>query len=60
MLDLLRRGCPPDINRVLPGDMVDETTAVRERLTPAERQNLVRDARLGLERMIEITEQARP
>jgi hypothetical protein len=40
--------------------MVDETTAVRERLTPAERQNLVRDARLGLERMIEITEQARP
>jgi len=60
MLDLLRRGCPPDINRVLPGDMVDETTAVRERLTPAERQTLVRDARLGLESMIEITEQARP
>ncbi|MFM7282239.1 MAG: quinolinate synthase NadA, partial [Planctomycetia bacterium] len=60
MLDLLRRGCPPEINRVLAGDVVDETTAVRERLSDAERQNLIRDARLGLERMIEITERARP
>jgi quinolinate synthase len=60
MLDLLRRGCPPEINRVLAGDVVDETTAVRERLSNVERQSLIRDARLALERMIEITERARP
>ncbi len=60
MLDLLRRGCPPEINRVLAGDVVDETTAVRERLSDAERQSLIREARLALERMIDITERARP
>lgn len=59
MLDLLRRGTPPDINRVMAGDMVDETTARRERLEPAQRAQLVREARAALERMIEITEAAR-
>jgi quinolinate synthase len=59
MLDLLRQGKPPDINRVLAGDVVDETTAERDRLSDAERKELVRDARLALERMIEITEAAR-
>jgi len=56
MLDLLRLGRPPEINRVLAGDMIDETTGVLERLDEAERAELIRDARLALERMIEITE----
>lgn len=59
MLDLLRKGQAPDINRVLAGDMVDETTAVRERLSSLERAQLVIEARLALERMIAITEAAR-
>lgn len=59
MLDLLRRGTPPDINRVLAGDMVNEQTAQRDRLDPKERAELVRHARAALERMIAITEAAR-
>jgi quinolinate synthase len=58
MLDLLRKGKPPDINRVLAGDMVDERTASRDRLSPEERVDLVKNARLSLERMIDITESA--
>lgn len=56
MLDLLRKGNPPDLNRVLPGDAVGETTGVRDRLPAEERAALARDARRALERMIEITE----
>jgi quinolinate synthase len=56
MLDLLRKGTPPDINRVLAGDMVDERSARRERLSEDEREQLIRDARRSLERMIDITE----
>ena len=56
MLDLLRKGTPPDINRVLAGDNVDEATAERDRLEVDERRKLVADAKLSLERMIEITE----
>jgi quinolinate synthase len=59
MLDLLRKGTPPDINRVLAGDAVDERTAARDRLDDAERAELVTHARASLERMIEITEAAR-
>lgn len=59
MLDLLRLGRAPDINRVLAGDMIDERTAARDRLTPAERAELVGHARRSLERMVEITEAAR-
>ena len=55
-LDLLRRGEAPDLNRVLPGDAVDEVTGWRERLDAEERERVRRDARLALERMIEITE----
>jgi len=58
MLDLLRRGKAPDLNRVLAGDVVDETSGRRERLDEPERVALVRDARRALERMIEITEAA--
>ena len=56
MLDLLRKGTPPELNRVLAGDSVDEVTAKLDRLEPAERQELIGQARLSLERMIEITE----
>jgi quinolinate synthase len=59
MLDLLRQGKAPEINRVLAGDVVDELTARRDRLSETDRRELVRDARLGLERMIAITEAAR-
>jgi quinolinate synthase len=58
MLDLLAKGTPPDANRVLAGDAVDEITGTRERLDPDERAALVRDARRALERMIAITEAA--
>jgi len=56
LLDLLRRGKAPDINRVLPGDVVDEVTGWRERLDPDGQEELVRDARRSLERMIDLTE----
>jgi quinolinate synthase len=56
MLDLLRRGEGPDLNRVLPGDAVDELSGRRERLAQGERDALAREARAALERMIEITE----
>jgi quinolinate synthase len=58
MLDLLRRGRAPDLNRVLAGDVVDEISGRRERLDDSERRVLVADARRALERMIEITESA--
>jgi quinolinate synthase len=56
ILDLLRKGTPPDLNRVLPGDVVNELSGTRERLPEPERAALVRDARRALERMIAITE----
>lgn len=56
MLDLLRRGQAPDINRVIAGDSVDELTARRDRLSGEEQAELIRDAKLSLERMISITE----
>jgi quinolinate synthase len=58
ILDLLRRGKAPDLNRVLPGDVVNEATGARERLDAPERAALSRDARAALERMIEITRAA--
>ncbi|MBP26658.1 MAG: quinolinate synthetase [Planctomycetaceae bacterium] len=59
MLDLLRRGEAPEINRVLPGDRIDEISGQRTRLEPAERDTLVREAGLALQRMIDFTEQVR-
>ncbi|MCP3916980.1 MAG: quinolinate synthase NadA [bacterium] len=58
MLDLLRRGEAPDLNRVLAGDSVDELSGARDRLDGAERAELIGHAKLSLERMIEITERA--
>jgi quinolinate synthase len=58
MLDLLRRGEAPEINRVLPGDHIDDTSGTRTRLSSSERATLVHDATLALKRMIDITEGA--
>ncbi len=59
ILDLLRRGNPPDSNHVLPGDRVDELTGRRERLPAEERDALAKEARRALESMIEVTRAAR-
>lgn len=59
VLDLLRRGTPPELNHVLPGDTVSETTGVRDRLPERERSELVTHARDAMRRMIDITESAR-
>ncbi len=59
MLDLLRKGTPPDLNRVLAGDAVDERSGWRERLDPTSRAELAADARRALEKMIELTEAAK-
>jgi quinolinate synthase len=56
LLDLLRQGRAPDLNRVLAGDVVDEISGWRERLPAEERQRIARDASLALRRMIEVTE----
>jgi hypothetical protein len=56
MLDLLRQGRPPAANRVLAGDVVDESTGRRERLGAPERKALAAEARRSLERMIAIVE----
>jgi len=58
LLDLLRQGKAPDLNRVLPGDMVDEISGARERLDASGQARVAADARRALERMIEITEAA--
>jgi quinolinate synthase len=58
LLDLLRRGEAPDLNRVLAGDVVAETTGRRQRMTQQERAELIAHARAALERMIDITSRA--
>ncbi len=58
MLDLLRKGEGPDLNRVLAGDVVNEQTAKLQRLSGEERTVMVANAKLALKRMIEITEGA--
>jgi quinolinate synthase len=58
ILDLLRQGKAPDLNRVLPGDVVDESTGHRERIDEASRRQLATDAVLALEKMISLTEAA--
>lgn len=56
MLDLLRKGQAPEINRVLAGDVMNERTMGRERLSERERTQLVSEARLALENMIAVVE----
>jgi quinolinate synthase len=55
ILDLLRKGKAPDMNRVLAGDVVSEHTGVRHRLADDERARMIANARTALERMIQIT-----
>ena len=56
ILDLLHKGEAPQLNRVLPGDIVNERTGWRERLGAADQATVVENARLSLQRMIDITE----
>jgi quinolinate synthase len=56
LIDLLRKGKAPDANKVVAGDVVDETTGARERLSTSERAEVVAHARRALERMVEITD----
>ncbi|MFO0750114.1 MAG: quinolinate synthase NadA [Myxococcota bacterium] len=59
LVDLLSKGRAPQLNRVLSGDVVDEQTGWRERLDPRSQDDIRRDARKALEKMIELTEAAR-
>lgn len=59
LLDLLAKGRAPELNRVLAGDSVDETTGWRERLDPRSQAEIRTDARRALEKMIELTEGAK-
>jgi quinolinate synthase len=56
MLDLLKKGTPPQLNRVIAGDSVNERTGWRERLGGGEREDVIRYARKSLEQMIAIVE----
>lgn len=56
ILDLLRKGEAPGLNRVLPGDAVNERTGWRERLSAEAQAELVEQARRSLETMIAVTE----
>jgi quinolinate synthase len=59
ILDLLKQGKAPELNRVLAGDMVDETTGSRERLDETSRAQIAKDAVASLEKMIALTEAAK-
>ncbi len=59
LLDLLRQGRAPELNRVLPGDVVDEESGWRERLDGQSQADIARYARVALEQMITLTEAAR-
>lgn len=58
LLDLMKQGKAPELNRVLAGDVVDESTGHRERLDEASREEIARDAIKALQKMIELTEAA--
>ncbi len=58
-LDLLRQGKAPEINRVESGDVVEADTGWRERLSVSEQEDIAREARVALLKMIELTEAAR-
>jgi quinolinate synthase len=58
LLDLLRLGKAPALNLVEAGDAVEESTGHRERLSTSDQHTIAAEARVALERMIELTEQA--
>lgn len=55
ILDLLRKGECPEYNLVRPGDVVNEFSGNRERLSDFGQKWLVSEAKRALEKMIEIT-----
>lgn len=59
MLDLLRQGKAPALNKVEAGDSVDEVTGHRERLDAKSQALIAKEARASLETMIRLTEAAR-
>lgn len=58
MLDLLRQGKAPALNRVEAGDVVDEVTGARERLDASSQAEIAADAKKALRTMIRLTEAA--
>ncbi len=56
LLDLLRLGHQLDENIVMPGDVVNESSGIRQRLSEQEQESVVENARKALENMIAITE----
>lgn len=56
LLDLLRQGKSMDYNQVKAGDVVNEFSGLRQRLTDQEQQWVIDNARQALRNMIEITE----
>jgi quinolinate synthase len=56
LLDLLRQGKDLSYNIVKAGDVVNEFTGSRQRLTDVEQDWVIENARKALEKMIEITE----
>lgn len=56
LLDLLRQGKDLAYNQVKAGDVVNEFTGQRNRLAPSNQQWVIDNARLALQKMIEITE----
>lgn len=56
LLDLLRQGKSLPYNQVKAGDVVNEFTGARQRLSNTEQQSVIDNARKALEKMIEITE----
>ena len=56
LLDLLRQGLPMAYNEVKAGDMVQEFTGVRQRLSEIDQTYIITHAKRALEMMINITE----
>jgi quinolinate synthase len=56
LLDLLRQGKAPEYNEVKAGDMVNEFTGQRQRLSEEDQQAVMQNAKKALENMIKITE----
>lgn len=57
LVDLLRQGKELPYNVVKAGDAVNEFTGIRQRLQNQDRQWVIDNAKLALQKMIEITEQ---
>jgi quinolinate synthase len=58
LLDLLRQGKAPALNKVEAGDVIDEASGRRERLDRASQEEIAADARRSLETMIRLTDAA--